>query len=370
MQGNACRGALLALTAAAVLALPAAASATPVVSVAGATLTIIGDDGPNAILETSSDPTAPWFTSPGGQPLGAGPGCTQVTDTDVTCSMPAGGSANVALGAGDDTLIWWPTSIPVIVDGGPGDDEITGGSGDDVLHGGDGDDTITGYGGDDRVYGDAGEDDLDGSSGNDTIDGGSGRDSINGDGSGDSDWISSALRYGDDLLLGKDGEQDKVACEGGSDVAVIDIGVDNVAAGCETVTDTVPSGARAGAPSAAGNPAVKPPAGAASKLTLRLRRGRLPRLRALAAGRPLTLTIAANRACTASASLRTASGARLATRKSRVRARRKLRLKLTAAPRTRRGLRTRKKPLKVKITVTCSAGSQRAVARMALTIRR
>jgi len=374
MQGNACRGLLLALTAAGVLALPAAAAATPMISVSGTALTIVGDDGPNAILETSSDPTSPWFTSPGGQPLGAGPGCTQVTDTDVSCNLPAGGSANVALGAGDDTLIWWPTSIPVTVDGGPGDDEITGGSGNDVLHGGAGDDTITGYGGDDLIYGDGGDDDLDGSSGSDTIDGGPGRDNINGDGSGDSDWVSTALRYGNDLLLAKDGEQDKVFCEGGSDVAVVDKGLDNVAGDCETVTDTIPSGNKAGAPAPGGNPGstVKPPAGGASKqkLTLRLRRGKLPTLRALAAGRPLTLTIAANRTCTASTSLRTAPGARLATHRNRVAAGRQLKLKLTVAPRARRTLRTRKRSLKARITVSCTTGSERAVRRMALTIRR
>lgn len=373
MQGNAFRGMLLALTAAAVLALPAAAIATPTISVSGATLTIVGDDGPNAILETSSDPTAPWFTSPGGQPLSAGPGCTQVTDTDVSCGLPANGTANVALGAGDDTLIWWPTSIPVTVDGGDGDDEVTGGSGNDILHGGAGDDTVTGYGGDDLIYGDAGDDDLDGSSGNDTIDGGPGRDNINGDGSGDADWISTALRYGNDLLLAKDGEQDRVICEGGSDVAVVDKGIDNVAGDCETVTDTIPSGNKVGAPPpGSGNTGstITPPAGGASKLTLRLRRGKLPRIGALAAGRPLTLAITANRACTATASLTTPPGARLAARKGRVKAGRQLKLRLTVAPGARRALRVRKTPLKARITVTCTAGSERAVARMALTIRR
>lgn len=372
MQGTARRGMLLAFGAAAVLAQPAAAAAAPTISVAGTTLTIIGDDGPNAILETSPDASAPWFTTPGGQSLTAGPGCIQVTETDVTCALPAAATANVTLGAGDDTLIWWPTSIPVTVDGGAGDDEITGGSGDDVLHGGTGDDTITGYGGDDRIYGDAGDDDLDGSSGNDTIEGGPGRDSINGDGEGDGDWVSSVLRYGNDLLLAKDGELDKVACEGGNDVAVVDIGLDNTAGDCETITDTIPSGAGAatagaGVPGQSGNR----PATGSTRLRLKLRRGTLPRIGAFAAGRPITLTITANKACTATASLKTASGVALAARKKgRARAGRSLKLKLTAAKRRRAALRHRRAPLKLKVAITCAAGGERTVARTTLTLRR
>lgn len=379
MQGIARRGALLALTVVAVLAPAAAAAATTTIAVSGSTLTITGDDGPNAILETSPDPTAPWFTAPGGQPIGAGRGCTQVTDSDVACTLPPGGSASVSLGAGDDTLIWWPTSIPVSADGGPGDDEITGDGGDDTLHGGPGNDTITGYGGDDTIYGDDGDDDLAGSSGNDTIDGGPGLDTINGDGQGDSDWIAAGLRYGNDLLVARDGELDRLSCEGGRDVAVVDRGLDNVAADCETVADETPGGTRAGANTSrsgagagAGNrdAAARLRAGAQPRFTIALHRDRLPSARGLAAGRPVTITARAGRSCMATATMRSATGSRLAVRSGRLRAHRAMTLRLTAAHAQRAALRTRRPPLEVRIAVSCTAGSRRATARMTLTLSR
>ena len=75
--------------------------------------------------------------------------------------------------------------VPVVLDGGVGNDVVTGGAGDDVVFGGDdndklsggaGADDLFGGGGNDVVAGGAGDDDLSGNNGNDTITGGTGND--------------------------------------------------------------------------------------------------------------------------------------------------------------------------------------------------
>ncbi len=89
--------------------------------------------------------------------------------------------ATVDLGAGNDYL---ETSGADIVNGGPGNDEITGWGQvmDNVFDGGDGNDTLAGGQGADIVRGGAGNDQLQGDSGGthyaDVIDGGDGIDSV------------------------------------------------------------------------------------------------------------------------------------------------------------------------------------------------
>ncbi len=98
-------------------------------------------------------------------------------------------------------------TVPVLVDGGAGDDKIEGGSGNDTLLGGLGRDCIEGGKGNDFIDGGADNDTIEGEEGNDIILGGSGNDTLYGDSGRDlligglgADWL-----YGgsdDDVLIG------------------------------------------------------------------------------------------------------------------------------------------------------------------------
>jgi Ca2+-binding RTX toxin-like protein len=74
-------------------------------------------------------------------------------------------------------------TIPVTIDSGPGDDNITTGDGNDVINGGDGNDVLSAAGGDDRIEGDRGNDTMNGGAGSDTLnwENGDGNDVMNGD---------------------------------------------------------------------------------------------------------------------------------------------------------------------------------------------
>ena len=133
-------------------------------------------------------------------------------------------------GAGNDTVHfrqgpydgnfnWDDFRLPVYIDGGAGDDNLTGALGDDTIHGGAGNDTIYGVAGVDTIYGGTGNDRIwaespdfvtyhgnlvyagpgddyvRGGDANDTVDGGTGNDTLSGSG-------------GDDALYGGDGNDD------------------------------------------------------------------------------------------------------------------------------------------------------------------
>jgi Ca2+-binding RTX toxin-like protein len=74
-------------------------------------------------------------------------------------------------------------TIPMTVDAGPGDDNITTGDGADVINGGDGVDTLNGGAGGDRISGNVGNDVMNGGGGDDTLvwNNGDGNDQMNGD---------------------------------------------------------------------------------------------------------------------------------------------------------------------------------------------
>ena len=73
--------------------------------------------------------------------------------------------------AGNDKLETTPgVTIPVTIDSGPGDDNITTGDGNDVITGGDGADVLNGAGGGDRIAGNRGNDTMNGGDGDDTLD--------------------------------------------------------------------------------------------------------------------------------------------------------------------------------------------------------
>ena len=125
-------------------------------------------------------------------------------------------------GGGADAVDGSASTLPVMFNGGSGNDTLTGGGGADVFIGGTGNDSVTGG---------AGNDSLTGSSGNDTMSGDAGDDFVNGNadadfltGGDDDDTILGGAGTdtldggaGDDFVNGQSGEADIVAGGGGSD---------------------------------------------------------------------------------------------------------------------------------------------------------
>lgn len=141
----------------------------------------------------------------GGETLVTSGGCVQDSFTRAYCSVGVNG-LRIDLGGGQDSVevaADATVTVPIVVDGGEGDDRLTGGSGAETFLGGVGDDLLDGRGGGDRLEGGAGADRLKGSAGDDTIE-------------------------------ARDGEVDTVECGLGGDRVVADAG-EVVAADCETV---------------------------------------------------------------------------------------------------------------------------------------
>jgi hypothetical protein len=103
-----------------------------------------------------------------------------------------------------------------MIDGGPGDDNLTGGPGGDHIQGGPGDD---------QLFGDASGDSLQGGDGNDVLDGGSGKDTESG-GNGDDTLVELSAPNGADSLAGASGN-DTVDYSARS--APVDVSVDDIA---------------------------------------------------------------------------------------------------------------------------------------------
>ncbi|MBI2919206.1 MAG: calcium-binding protein, partial [Chloroflexi bacterium] len=142
-------------------------------------------------------------------------------------------------GEGNDTITRGsPLDVPVVLDGGPGDDILGGGDADDIIRGGPGNDTIRGWGGADLLVGNEGNDTIYGgcdptetcaSDGGDTIYG----DNENGTGSG-ADTLSGGLGNdvihgggGDDTIVGDDGD-DTLNGNAGNDTINGGAGVDTI----------------------------------------------------------------------------------------------------------------------------------------------
>lgn len=91
----------------------------------------------------------------------------------------------IELGDGDDHLrlgSGWTLGVPIVADGGPGNDELNGYAGPETFRGGDGNDTLKGNQGDDHLFGDAGNDVIEGGDGADEVRGGDGDDTVGGGG--------------------------------------------------------------------------------------------------------------------------------------------------------------------------------------------
>lgn len=116
-------------------------------------------------------------------------------------------------GEGDDQLaVADGFNIPILADGGAGDDLLSGGMLADTLNGG---------AGDDQINGQAGNDILNGNSGQDVITGGEGQDQISG--GADNDILQGGMD--DDRLDGNEGD-DNLEGGSGSDVLIGSIGND------------------------------------------------------------------------------------------------------------------------------------------------
>ena len=137
--------------AAAVLALPAMAAGAVTVSISGDTLTIVGSDADEKVSIGSAGSNALGPTtdvSGGGQDMVAGAGCQgfgqangPANDNSVFCPTNNFQRISATLGGGEDEFTAG-NPLPMTVDAGSGEDEVTTGPGPDVVLGGPGDDVL------------------------------------------------------------------------------------------------------------------------------------------------------------------------------------------------------------------------------------
>ena len=248
------------------------AFAVTTVSRTGDVVTVTGGDEVNVVRVFRNDGSS--IGDDGG--VAAGPGCTLVPDRQVArcdTAVPVR-RISLSLGGGDDRILSLESaereepllaSPPLTADLGPGDDEALGSRSDDTLSGG------------------PGRDDLRGGGGDDTIDGGPGADELAGDDVqldySDSGGLPGRLPFGDDRLLARDGEGDRILCGLGADSVVADAFDSSAAvADCER---------RDGL----------------SRMTARIVAVRPISLSRLASGGALRITMSCSRACTAGATL-------------------------------------------------------------------
>ena len=215
---------------------------------------IIGAQGGTELLGGSGDDTL--VGGDGGDRLDGGSGADTMRggsglDTFVAGAEPDGADRMVG-GANEDEVDYAARTAPVVLDlaggaddgvagerdaigsdievlrGGSGADRVIGnakvnslfgGAGEDLLEGGGGADGLIGEEGNDRLRGGTGDDLVHGQEGADRVLGGAGRDVLHGGEDGD-------------RLFTRDGSTDDVACEGGRDIADLDIR-DFATLGCE-----------------------------------------------------------------------------------------------------------------------------------------
>jgi uncharacterized repeat protein (TIGR01451 family) len=195
-------------------AIPANASATVTVVLAGAT------EGATfhhavTVAASSTDPTAgDHSASVDTRVTGASVAPPAVALTGPACVNPAFG------GRDDDVL--FGSSFGDRMFGRQGRDLLRGREGDDCLWGGEGADVLDGDGGNDSLWGGDGRDRLFGGSGNDRVLGGAKGDELHGD-SGDDQLFPGSGRDrvwggpGNDTISARDGSRDVIDCGAGLD---------------------------------------------------------------------------------------------------------------------------------------------------------
>jgi Ca2+-binding RTX toxin-like protein len=108
----------------------------------------------------------------------AGTDSATVNDLTGVANLTA---ISLAMGDGDDTVnasAQANASIALVIDGGPGNDNLTGSPNADTITGGAGNDTIVGLGGVDVIDAGDGDDSITGGPGNETQQGGAGNDTF------------------------------------------------------------------------------------------------------------------------------------------------------------------------------------------------
>jgi Ca2+-binding RTX toxin-like protein len=164
----------------------------------GQQLQVSGGPGENNDIHVGRSGTSYVITDPAG--IIAGPGCMG-GGTMVTCPDPSGSivRAVVAPADGDDRVILLIT-LPSLLNGGPGRDQLHGGTARDRMIGGGDVDVLLGLAGPDRLMGGALGDRLVGGSESDVLRG----------------------EQGPDELRARDGDRDTVGGGPGSDRAKVD----------------------------------------------------------------------------------------------------------------------------------------------------
>lgn len=276
----------------AAVALPASAQAS-IIFQGGSYIAFPGEMNQITLEKHADDFT---YTDPGAASIDPNGSSCNVVGSSVTCTWFSDGATYyVYAGDQDDSITDSEFGHYFVLDGGPGNDEITanegssnvyGGAGNDDITGGPGDlsggsedarpvagndwligghadnssdlpdnDRIQGLGGWDYVYGGVGDDVVDGGPGVDTVLGGDGNDVVRG-GSGD-DHVDGPLPLGqgrwadggsdtldggegNDWLVGShdNGAPDTFSCGAGTDMAEVGLN-DQVSSDCEKVVEDV-----------------------------------------------------------------------------------------------------------------------------------
>ena len=136
-------------------------------SFAGGVLTVLGDNGSNAIT-VSRDVAGNLKVNDGAVPIAGSP--ATLGNTQLVSVAASGGHDSVTLDEANGLL---PKSS---ISGGSGNDRLTGGAGADTLNGDSGNDVLLGKGGDDSMLGGDGNDTLTGGAGTDRAFGQAGND--------------------------------------------------------------------------------------------------------------------------------------------------------------------------------------------------
>lgn len=234
------RAAIVAAAVAAVLLLPAGASAATLGVATGGVAQYTGaaTEANHLVITYDWFHASYVFTDTGVSAItitGSKSPCQSFSAHVASCPWGAFSSISVQLGNGGSYGESKLSLTPVTLHAGTGDDTLIGGGGHDTLIAGPGHDTLTAGHGDTTLVGGTGPSTLTGGPGHDTFNGGSGSETIN----------------------SRDGIAENVSCGAGDDTAIVDP-TDTVAGDCEHVDNgiTAPSipstGTTPGAPAAAG----------------------------------------------------------------------------------------------------------------------
>jgi Ca2+-binding RTX toxin-like protein len=198
---------------------------------------LLGDGNDHASIADNIDLPLLADGGAGNDHLNAGRGPAVLIGGDGNDKLFGSGANDKILGGNGNDVIFGSGGAHLldggarndIVYGSWGNDTIQGGDGKDVLFGGGGNDTIDAGAGDDWVFGGRGDDTIAGGIGNDVIFGGSGNDKLTG-GEGNDPLYGGC---GNDVLDGGNGN-DRLYGGSGKDILLGGTGHDRINVGCGT----------------------------------------------------------------------------------------------------------------------------------------